>query len=248
MARLSLIATLVCVVAIPSPAQQRMTTADLSAEVAAIAFDASQLAAGRDSFVAMVQGGPLGALTRSIEYGTQDGRPVFTVKSQIQMGAMGGQSVEYVLNAKTLNPLSYEQQAGQMGQTIQANLTYAEGGRVSGSVSGAVEATIDTVFGSTVYDIDMLATLVQSMPLSDGARFTRGVFNLTEHTYSNVTIGVADGGTVTVRAGVFETWQVSASGQLPWVYWVSKNAPRRVVKMEVAGSPLSFELVATESR
>ncbi len=161
---------------------------------------------------------------------------------------MGGQSAEYVLDARTLDPISYEQAASQMGQTIQAKLAYAVGGRVSGSVSGAVEATIDTVFGSTVYDTDMLATLAQAMPLSDGASFTIGIFNLTEQTFSNVTIGVADGGTVTVPAGEFETWQVSASGQLPWVYWVSKNAPRRVVKMEVAGAPLSFELVATESR
>ena len=225
-----------------------LTTADLSAEVAAIAFDASQLVAGRDSFVVMVQGNPFGALTRSIEYSTQDGRPVFLVKLQMQMGAMGGQSAEYTMDARTLDPISYEQEASQMGQTIQAKLAYAAGGRVSGSVSGAVEATIDTVFGSTVYDTDMLATLVQAMPLSDGASFTIGIFNVTEQTFSNVMIGVADGGTVTVPAGEFETWQVSVSGQLPWVYWVSKNAPRRVVKMEVAGSPLSFELIATESQ
>jgi hypothetical protein len=225
-----------------------LTTANLSAEVEAIAFDASQLVAGRDSFVVLVQGNPLGALTRSIEYGTQDGRPVFMVKSQIRIGAMGGQSAEYVLDARTLDPISYEQAASQMGQTIQAKLAYAVGGRVSGSVSGAIEATIDTVFGSTAYDTDMLATLAQAMPLADGASFTIGIFNVTEQTFSNVTIGVADGGTVTVPAGEFETWQVSVSGRLPWVYWVSKNAPRRVVKMEMAGSPLSFELVATESR
>jgi hypothetical protein len=170
------------------------------------------------------------------------------VKLQMQMGAMGGQSAEYVLDARTLDPISYEQEASQMGQTIRAKLAYAVGGRVSGSVSGAVEATIDTVFGSTVYDTDMLATLVQAMPLSDGASFTVAVFNATEQTFSNVTMGVTHGGLVTVPAGEFNTWEVSVSGQLPWLYRVSKNAPRRVVRMEVAGTPLSFELAATESR
>ncbi len=225
-----------------------LTPADLTADAEAIAFDPGQLVAGRDSFAIMVQGNPLGTMIRSVETGIEDGRGTFIVKSQIQLAALGGQSMEFALDAATLDPVRYEQTASQMGQTIQAELTYGPGGHVTGSVAGAVEATIDTVLGSTVYDTDMFATLVSALPLSDGASFTVGTFLATDQTFASASFRVTDGGTVTVPAGEFDTWQVNLSGQLPWVYWVSKDAPRRVVKMEVAGQPLAFELAATESR
>ncbi len=221
-----------------------MTPSDLLARPEAIVFDPSQLVVGRDSFTVLVQGNPFGAFTRTIERSTQGDRPVFSVKSEIQMGAMGGQSAEYVLDATTLDPITYEQAANQMGRMMQAQLTYGEGGRVTGSVSGPVDATIDTVFGTPVYDLDMLSTIVPTMALADGASFTLGIFQPTTQSFSQETLNVTDGGMVTVPAGEFDTWQVNVSGQLPWIFMVSKTDPRRVVKMEIAGQPLSFELAA----
>ncbi len=220
-----------------------MTPSDLLATPEAMTFDPSQLVVGRDSFAVMVQGNPLGALTRTIERSMQGDRPVFLVKSEIQIGALGGQSTEYVLDAASLDPITYEQAASQMGRTILAQLTYGEGGRVTGSVSGAVEATVDTVFGTPVYDLDMLSTIVPTMALADGASFTLPIFQPTTQTFSQETLNVTDGGMVTVPAGEFDTWQVNVSGQLPWIFMVSKADPRRVVKMEIA--PLSFELAGT---
>ncbi len=226
-----------------------LSAADLSAEAEVIAFDPNQLVAGRDSFTIMVQGNPLGTMIRSIEAGSEGGRAVFTIKSEMQLGALGGQSMEFVLDATTLDPIRYEQAASQMGQTLQAELAYGPGGHVTGSVAGAVEATIDTVFGSTVYDMDMLPTIARTLPLADGATFTVGTFLPTEEqVFANASFRVSDGGVVTVPAGEFATWQVNLSGQLPWVYWVSKDQPRRVVKMEISGQPLSFDLASTESR
>lgn len=225
-----------------------MTPSDLLATPESIVFDPSQLVVGRDSFAIIVQGNLFGALTRTIERSMQDDRPVFLVKSEIQMGAMGGQSAEYVLDAASLDPITYEQSANQMGRTVQVQLTYGEGGRVTGSVSGADEASIDTVFGTPVYDLDMLSTIVPTMALADGASFTLAIFQPTTQTFSQETVSVTDGGMVTVPAGEFDTWQVNVSGQLAWIFMVSKADPRRVVKMEIAGQPLSFELAATEGR
>lgn len=225
-----------------------LTVAELTPQTEQLALDGSQLAARRDSFTVLVQGNPLGTLTRSLETRTEASGQVWAVRSQMQLGALGGQSVEYVLDAATLHPVSYEQSASQMGQSIATELTYAEGGRVAGTVTGAVEATIDTAFGWPVYDADMLQTLVQALPLADGADFSIPTFRPTEQTLTTTTLRVAEGGTVTVPAGEFETWQVNLSGQIPWVFWVSKTEPRRVVKMEVVGQPLSFELAATETR
>ncbi len=253
MSRLPHLATLVSLlVTAPSAAQQRseyddyrLDKSDAIADNQAIVFDPSQLVVGRDSFTIMVQGNPLGALTRTIERTMQGDRPVFSVKSEIQIGALGGQSAEYVLDAASLDPITYDQAASQMGQTIQTQLTYGEGGRVTGSVSGAVEATIDTVFGTPVYDLDMLSTIVPTMALADGASFTLAIFQPTTQTFSQETLNVTDGGMVTVPAGEFDTWQVNVSGQLPWIFMVSKADPRLVVKMEIAGQPLSFELTGT---
>ncbi len=245
MPRLPHLAALVSLLATtPSAAQQGSEYGDYGLpHNQAIVFDPSQLVVGRDSFSVIGQGNLLGAFTRTIERSMHGDRPVFSVKSEIQVGALGEQSAEYVLDAASLHPITYEQTASQMGQTIRAQLTYDEGGRVSGSVSGAVEATIDTVFGTQAYDLDMLSTIVPTMALADGASFTLGIFQPTTQTFSQETLNVTDGGMVTVPAGEFDTWQVNVSGQLPWIFMVSKADPRRVVKMEIA--PLSFELAST---
>ena len=90
--------------------------------------------------------------------------------------------------------------------------------------------------------LDMLITIVPTMALAEGASFTLGIFQPNTQTFSQETINVTDGGMVTVPAGEFDTWQINLSGQVPWVFMVSKADPRRVVKMEIAGAPLSFEL------
>jgi hypothetical protein len=43
---------------------------------------------------------------------------------------------------------------------------------------------------------------------------------------------------------MFQTFRLDVSGgQLPTVFFVAKDTPRRIVKIELIGAPLVFELV-----
>ena len=59
-----------------------------------------------------------------------------------------------------------------------------------------------------------------------------------------IQVKVSEGGGVTVPAGTFQTFRLDVSGgQLPTVFFVAKDTPRRIVKIELIGAPLVFELV-----
>ncbi len=56
-----------------------------------------------------------------------------------------------------------------------------------------------------------------------------------------VNVGAKEG--VTVPAGEFQAFKVEVSGgEAPFILYVSGDAPRRIVKLEIVGAPIVFEL------
>ena len=49
---------------------------------------------------------------------------------------------------------------------------------------------------------------------------------------------------VTVPAGTFRVFKVEVTGaDAPFIFYVSRDTPRRIVKLDIVGAPVSFQLV-----
>ena len=238
MPRVMAIVALACAIGGSLRAQERPEPT-----VRPVVFDPDQLTIGRDSFVILFRGSEFGSLTRTRERS----RSHFTTSTQFAISG-GAQSATYVLDRETLAPLRYDQEANQGGQSIELHLAFGANGHISGTIAGAFSAVVDTILETTVYDEDMLPTLVEALQVENGSRYLLDMFVAPRSATMPVSLTVLEGGSITVPAGRFDTWLVALEGgQLPWLYWITKDRPQRIVKMEITGQ-LSFELVTAGSQ
>jgi zinc protease len=223
-----------------------LTPDDLTPEVTAMEFDASAIVAHRDSFQVLVQGNPFG--TRVTEVAREGDEWVVTDRISIPMAGIQQQST-LRLDAATLAARSFEQTGEMQGQSGEIAVTY-EGNRVFGTSrtpqpTGIREIAIDTTLADGTVDAEALEVLLAAMPLETGAEFTINTFDPADATVSPTTIEVAAVEEVTVAAGTFMAYRLDVSqDEEAMVMWVSQDAPRRIVKAEIVGQPVAFELVA----
>lgn len=222
-----------------------MTTDELTPEVTAVAFNPDAIAAHRDSFQVLVQGNPFG--TRVLDVSREGDEWVVTDRMSIPMAGMQQQSTLHI-DAATLATRSFEQTGQMQGQTGEVTVTY-EGNRVFGSSrtpqpTGVREIAIDTTLAEGTVDAEALEVLLGAMPLEAGAEFTINTFDPSDGTVKPTTIEVTTLEDVTVGAGTFTAYRLELTqGQESMIMWVSQDAPRRVVRAEIVGQPVAFELV-----
>lgn len=223
-----------------------LTQADLHPEAGAPTLDRAQLVTRSDSFQIVVQGQPLGVMTGHLEVSADS--IVYTEQTQIGGGAVQ-QNTTVRFNPGDWSVTQVDQTGSQGGQAVETHLTYA-GGRVKGrsmtpQQSGTPKTTdIDTALVAGTYDDNALSTIVTALPLAVGQMFNVNVFESGQNRTAVMQIKVTDGGPVTVPAGTFQTYRLEiAGGQVPIVMAVAKDTPRRIVKIELVGAPLVFELV-----
>ena len=220
-----------------------MDPSDLSPKGGPVAFDRSQLVARTDSFQALVQGNAFGAQTAKVE-ATGDSI-VYTEATTI--GQFQQQS-RVVLNSD-LSMRHTDQTGTVQGQHTETHLAYA-GGRVKGTAmapqpGGTPKSiAVDTTIAAGTVDDNALTLLLATMPLEQGKTFNLNVFSTGEGTTKVVSVKVTAVENVVVPAGTFPAYRLELSGmQLPVVMHVTRDAPRRVVRIAPTGAPLVFELV-----
>ncbi len=217
--------------------------AELNPKGGPVAFDRSQIVARSDSFQALVQGNVFGAQTAKVE--VLGDSIVYTEATTI--GQFQQQS-RVVLNGDL--SMRHTDQTGMVqGQHTEIHLTYADG-RVKGTAmspqpGGTPKSiTVDTTIAAGTIDDNVLALLLAAMPLEAGKTFNLNVFSTGEGTTKVVSVKVAAVENVGVPAGTFPAYRLELSGmQLPIVMHVTRDAPRRVVRIAPTGAPLVFELV-----
>jgi hypothetical protein len=108
--------------------------------------------------------------------------------------------------------------------------------------AGPHDVTVDTTLAAGVLDDNELQSMAVALPYAAGAHWTIPVFSGGKGEVINVTFSVAAEETVTVPAGVFACWKVDVQGgEAGITLYVSKDNPA-VVKMEIQGAPVAFEL------
>ncbi|MDH3495923.1 MAG: DUF3108 domain-containing protein, partial [Gemmatimonadota bacterium] len=200
----------------------------------------------RDSFQVVIQGSPMGGQVTELrrEGGT------LTYREQTSIPIIGlRQESNVVMDGVTLDVRSVEQRGQAGGQAVETRVV-VQGGRATGRAqtpdpSGQPKVVeVDTTLAAGTLEVNQLQAIVPALPLADGASFTVAVFNASDASIKPFTITVGGVEAITVPAGTFQAFRVSlAGGRLPVVLYVTEQPPRRIIRVEVIGQPIVFELV-----
>ncbi len=91
---------------------------------------------------------------------------------------------------------------------------------------------------------DQLQALIPALPLADGETFTLNVLDTEDGSIKPYTMTVEGVEEIAVPAGTFGTFRLAVSGgDETFTFYISQDTPRRIVKWEIVGQPVAFELV-----
>jgi hypothetical protein len=141
-----------------------------------------------------------------------------------------------------------EQTGSMSNQPAETRLVFA-GGRVKGRAQipqpgGTPKISqIDTTVAPGVIDVGAMSLIVPALPLEPQTGYTVFVFDAASGTVKPAQVTVLAVGNLGVPAGIFSVSQVQVMGPQPLILYVTRETPRRVVKIERMGQPMSFELV-----
>ncbi len=223
-----------------------LTADDLIVTAVALEVDAARLVARRDSFEMIAQGSPIGF--QVTELSRANGTVVYTETLSIAMFGMSQETrVEMAIEPVTMGKVDQTIEFG--GQKAETHLAFSEG-RVTGHAespqpTGEFKAIdIDTTVVEGAVEENAIQALLPALLLAEGASIALNVFAGSEGTTKPMTLKVTGVEEVTVPAGTFSAFRVELTGgEQPLAFFVSRDAPRRLVKIEAIGQPFSFVLV-----
>jgi hypothetical protein len=209
----------------------------------AVAIPWERLVARTDSFEVRLQGNPFGyQVSRLVRDGTG-----WTLTERSVLGPIVSQTTEVTFGVDGAMR-AVRQEGTAQGQAVAVNVTFA-GGRATGTSKtpgpqGITEVKVDTELPAGIPDDNVVPGVLPLLPLEPGATIPLTVFNAGRGTTNSWTAQVEREEIVTVPAGTFATYKVAVTGPpQPVTFYVSKVAPRRVVKLAFTGTPLEIVLV-----
>ncbi|MCC6246121.1 MAG: DUF3108 domain-containing protein [Gemmatimonadaceae bacterium] len=204
------------------------------------AVDLSRLRVARDSFVVMLQGKPRGFQRLTVARtatGWQFGDAV-TVDSMVSQSSVADFD-------QRLQEISLTQAGDMTGRRMAINLRFADGrvrGRSMTPVSGPTGAIeIDTVIADGIPDDNAVLPMMAAIRWREGLSFTAPVLSSGRGTITEYSFRVVGTESVTVPAGLFQTWRVEQRAQRSVTFVnVTTTPPYRIVR--VSNGPV-FEML-----
>jgi zinc protease len=226
-----------------------LTEADLTATPGAVTLDGSRVIEGSWRYRVLVQGNPFGEERRTIERVQADGRQAWRMITATRLGPILSQDDTVLVDAATLAPIRVRQGGVVQNQATRVSLDYASG-RVRGNSrtpqapGQMAERSVDTTAAAGTFDDNQLPLVLMALPLAAEARWNLPMFSGGDGAMKTYGVTVEGQQEVTVPAGTFRTWRLGVSGgQVPVTMYVSLTAPHVIVRIELTGAPLAFELV-----
>ena len=235
-------------VSLVSPDGKPLTPDDLTPKAGPLVLDPKQFIARRDSFVVFVQGNPLGTMVNELIRAGDS--LVYSEKLSIPVAKMGQETL-IRLDPTKLDVRGVDQ-SGQMAGQEQKLHVVVENGRARGNAhtpqpgGTPKDMTIDTTLAPGTLEATAVPILVPGLALAPGMSFTVNALNGSDGSIKPVTIAVRAVGNLGVPAGVFPVFQVEIQGtQTPMLLYITREEPRRIIKIEQMGRPFSIELVGS---
>src|SRR5690242_15282668 len=221
-----------------------LAASDLNPTAGALAIDPSQIVAHRDSFVVFVQRQPLGSQVSEVRRAADS----LVYEETLNFGPFGSQHTVVQLDPASFRMRRVDQTGKVNGQDAVIHLVYS-GGRVKGNASqpqpgGTARAiVVDTTASADAHDDNALATLIPALPLAAGKTFAFGVVAAGDPVERVWTAKVVAPDTLTVPAGKFTAYRVELrGGEAGLDYFITTSGPRRLIRIDVVGQPLSIQL------
>ena len=224
-----------------------LTPDDLAPEPVAIDFDLSQITTLRDSFQITFQGNPIGSQISEVVAGSD----ALEFRQETQIAMMGmSQTATIEADPTSLAPRKINEVVQMGGMTAETHIVY-DGLHATGQAQepdqqqGEVKTVqVDTTLVEGTIDGDMLPLLLPAFPLAEGASFTVHSFQSSADKVNVLTVKVAGVEDVTVPAGTFSTYRIEVTGgEQPVTFFITRDTPRKIVKLELMTQPVAFELV-----
>ena len=207
-------------------------------------IEAKKLIPHRDSMVVLVNNQPLGTSV----WGVQKQGDSLEVHELTIIGSTMRQETTVGLTKKG-EPLRVTQTG--MIRDVQGgiDIRYA-GNRVTGNVTavsaeGPNKFTVDTTVPDGTVDDNSVQALLSALPWQEGAGWNFWMYSAGTNSVSVMALFVVGQETAMVPAGAFEAWRVRLTGGATSVdFLVLKRAPHTLLKIEMSGAPLKYELVS----
>ncbi|MHB1327253.1 MAG: DUF3108 domain-containing protein [Gemmatimonadales bacterium] len=211
----------------------------------ALPIRTAALVPARDSFAIRANGLPLGSLVTAVEV-TADG---FRIRERSRIEGLVEQETTVELDRQ--GAMLRVRQSGQVqGEQTVIELDYNKGG-VKGRATtvgpnGPVNVTIDTTLTDPVVDDNAIQGLVPTLPWAPDSRWTFRVFSGGQNETALRTLQVTGTSQLPLGAGQnVDAYLVDLTGGPQTVnFWVSRQAPFRLLKIAIAGTPV--EIVRVE--
>jgi len=224
-----------------------LTEAALTAPPAAVQWAADRLAPGSFAYRVLVQGNPMGQSAQAIERSTEGGRQVLRLTENTTIGSFVQENDSILMDAAALAPIRIRQNGTAGGQQESIALDY-DGTHVKGHVhvpqrTGVRDADVDTTLASGTFDDTQVLPLLRALPLAKGGRWTLSAYAGGDGVVRSVAVSVTGDSTVTVPAGTFDCWRLEMTGgEVGMNLYITKAAPYLLVRYEMVGPPVAFEL------
>ena len=217
-----------------------LTPAEIEPRSGAVAFDFTSLSRRTDTLVILAQGQTIGLQVTQLA-GAADS---LVYSERTQLGQALNQTTK--LTFDTLGHMRQLDQSGVVrGQNTRIQLGYS-GGRVRGDVqvigaTGPEHFTVDTAVAPAVLDDNAVQAILPLLPWALNTRWTFQVFVSGENRIRPMTLTAADIAQVNTPAGRFECYRADLEGGQQRVsFFVTTALPHRVVRVELANSPVVF--------
>ncbi len=221
-----------------------LTRADIEPHAGNFVFDLRGMSTRTDTLAILAQGQTLGLQVSQL---ARSGDSLIYTE-HTQLGQVLNQTT--TLSFDTAGRMRRLEQTGTIrGQNTQIRLSYATD-RVKGEVQsagakGPERLAVDTSIAPGTLDDNAVQAILPLLPWALNTRWSFPVFVSGENAIRTLTLTAADISQVITPAGVFECFRADLTGGQQRVsFFVTTAAPHRVVRVELANSPVAFVAVS----
>lgn len=206
--------------------------------------DGKKLLPHRDSMVVLINNRPQGTNV----WGLRKQGDTLVAHEAAIIGTAIRQETTVDLNAR--GEVLRVSQAGMVRDVPGGiEIRYANG-KVTGNVQavtpeGPSHFAVDTTVPEGTVDDNAIQALLPALPWAKGAGWNFWMYSAGTNSLSVMALYVVGEETAMVPAGAFDAWRVRLAGGATSVdFLILKRAPHAVLKVEMSGAPLKYELVS----